>query len=99
MSKRRGGCENEIGGLIESSPYRVLARGIDRLDRKLQSLLSCQDGVTKPMHFALTDAELEAIAYAAQVLKIAPKYMYSRSDMDQRAETLRAVLRRIEIIR
>lgn len=43
----------------------------------------------------LTDAEREAISYAAQVLKIAPKYMYSRSDMDERAETLRALLRRI----
>lgn len=104
MSKRRGECENEIGGLIESSPYRVLARGIDRIDRKLQSLLSCQEGVTEPMlkekrasiSVALTQEEKESIQRGIEALLGVQDLSPSSCDDDAAAAcVLRVLLDRI----
>ena len=44
MSHRRRKCESEIGGLVESSPFRVLARGIDKLTSKVDAMMVAIDG-------------------------------------------------------
>jgi hypothetical protein len=104
MSRRRRKCESEIGGLVESSPFRVLARGIDRIDRNLHSLLSCQEGVTEPMpkekrasiSFALTQEEKESIQRGIEALLGVEDLSPSSCDDDAAAAcVLRVLLDRI----